>query len=117
MIFFQVWKVKWCNDGRTFVTYSGDLTSVTRWTVHGDSVPEDSNPVLFEGNSKYFFASFFFFLLLLFLFFFELVSNYCFCGLNLLVIIIPPLPEGAGGYTVLPLSVQNIFCRTFLSNC
>jgi hypothetical protein len=115
MIFFQVWKVKWCNDGRTFVTYSGDLTSVTRWTVHGDSVPEDSNPVLFEGNSKYFFASFF--LLLLFLFFFELVSNYCFCGLNLLVIIIPPLPEGAGGYTVLPLSVQDIFCRTFLSNC
>jgi hypothetical protein len=46
--------VKWCKDGRTFVTYSSDLTTVTRWTVHGDSVPEDSNPVLFEGNSKYF---------------------------------------------------------------
>ena len=39
-------------------------------------------------------------------------------------IFIPPLPEGGGGYTVLPLSVlpsilpsvQDIFCRTFLSN-
>jgi hypothetical protein len=30
---------------------------------------------------------------------------------------IPPLPEGGGGYTVLPLSVQDIFHRTFLSNC
>jgi hypothetical protein len=33
---------------------------------------------------------------------------------------IPPLPEGGGGYTVLPLSVrpsvQDIFRRTFLSN-
>jgi hypothetical protein len=27
--------------------------------------------------------------------------------------IIPPLPEGGGGYTVLPLSVQDIFCRIF----
>ena len=37
------------------------------------------------------------------------------------VIFIPPLPEGGGGYTVLPLfvlpSVQDIFCRIFLSNC
>ena len=32
-------------------------------------------------------------------------------------IIIPPLPEGGGGYTVLPLSIQDIFRRTFLSNC
>jgi hypothetical protein len=32
-------------------------------------------------------------------------------------IIIPPLPEGGGGYTVLPLSVQDIFRRIFLSNC
>ena len=35
--------------------------------------------------------------------------------------IIPPLPEVGGGYTVLPLSVlpsvQDIFCRIFLSNC
>ena len=31
--------------------------------------------------------------------------------------IIPPLPEGGGGYTVLPLSVQDIFRRIFLSNC
>jgi hypothetical protein len=31
--------------------------------------------------------------------------------------IIPPLPEGGGGYTVLPLSVQDIFHRIFLSNC
>ena len=35
--------------------------------------------------------------------------------------IIPPLPKGGGGYTVLPLSVlpsvQDIFRRTFLSNC
>jgi hypothetical protein len=34
--------------------------------------------------------------------------------------IIPPLPEGGGGYTVLPLSVlpsvQDIFRRIFLSN-
>jgi hypothetical protein len=60
--------VKWCKDGRTFVTYSSDLTTVTRWTVHGDSVPEDSNPVLFEGNSKYFIIPLFF----------ELVGNYCF---------------------------------------
>ena len=34
---------------------------------------------------------------------------------------IPPLPEGRGGYTVLPLSVlpsvQDIFRRIFLSNC
>ena len=34
---------------------------------------------------------------------------------------IPPLPEGGGGYTVLPLSdcpsFQDIFCHTFLSNC
>jgi hypothetical protein len=36
-------------------------------------------------------------------------------------VIIPLLPEGGGGYTVLPLSVllsvQDIFCRIFLSNC
>ena len=32
-------------------------------------------------------------------------------------IIIPSLPEGGGGYTVLPLSVQDIFRRIFLSNC
>jgi hypothetical protein len=32
-------------------------------------------------------------------------------------IIIPPPPEGGGGYTVLPLSVQDIFRRIFLSNC
>jgi hypothetical protein len=31
--------------------------------------------------------------------------------------IIPPLPEGGGGYTVLPPSVQDIFRRIFLSNC
>jgi hypothetical protein len=31
--------------------------------------------------------------------------------------IIPPLPEGGGGYTVLPLSVEDIFRRIFLSNC
>jgi hypothetical protein len=34
---------------------------------------------------------------------------------------IPPLPEGGGGYTVLPLSVcpsvQDIFRRIFHSNC
>jgi hypothetical protein len=36
-------------------------------------------------------------------------------------LIIPPLPEGGEGYTVLPLfvcpSVQDIFHRIFLSNC
>jgi hypothetical protein len=36
-------------------------------------------------------------------------------------IFIPPLPEGGGWYTVLPLSVlpsvQDIFRRIFLSNC
>ena len=36
-------------------------------------------------------------------------------------VFIPPLPEGGGGYTVLPLSVfpsvQDIFRRIFLSNC
>ena len=32
-------------------------------------------------------------------------------------LIIPPLPEGGGGYTVLPPSVQDIFRRIFLSNC
>ena len=32
-------------------------------------------------------------------------------------IVIPQLPEGGGGYTVLPLSVQDIFRRIFLSNC
>ena len=40
------------------------------------------------------------------------------CGM---VLVIPPLPEGGGGYTVLPLSVlpsvQDIFRRIFLSNC
>jgi hypothetical protein len=49
------------------------------------------------------------------------------CGLQNLIkdkwlnFIIPPLPEGGGGYTVLPLSVcpsfQDIFRRIFLSNC
>ena len=42
-----------------------------------------------------------------------------------IAVIIPPLPEGGGGYTVLPLSicpsvlpsVQDIFRRIFLSNC
>jgi hypothetical protein len=41
------------------------------------------------------------------------------------IVFIPPLPEGGGGYTVLPLSVppsilpsiQDIFRRIFLSNC
>ena len=33
------------------------------------------------------------------------------------MVFIPPLPEGGGGYTVLPLSVQDIFRRIFLSNC
>jgi hypothetical protein len=37
------------------------------------------------------------------------------------MVVIPPLPEGGGGYTVLPLSVrpsvQDIFRRIFLSNC
>ena len=37
------------------------------------------------------------------------------------IFIIPPLPEGGGGYTILPLSalpsVQVIFRRIFLSNC
>ena len=40
---------------------------------------------------------------------------------SVIFIIIPPLPEGGGGYTVLPLSVcpfvQDIFRRIFLSNC
>jgi hypothetical protein len=35
----------------------------------------------------------------------------------LFLLFIPPLPEGGGGYTVLPLSVQDIFRRIFLSNC
>ena len=35
---------------------------------------------------------------------------------NWKIIVIPPLPEGGGGYTVLPLSVQDIFRRIFLSN-
>jgi hypothetical protein len=29
------------------------------------------------------------------------------------IIFIPPLPEGGGGYTVLPLSVQDIFRHIF----
>jgi hypothetical protein len=41
--------------------------------------------------------------------------------LCIVYIFIPPLPEGGGGYTVLPLSVlpsvQDIFRRIFLSNC
>jgi hypothetical protein len=32
------------------------------------------------------------------------------------IIIIPLLPEGGGGYTVLPLSVQDIFRHIFLSS-
>jgi hypothetical protein len=32
-------------------------------------------------------------------------------------IFVPPLPKGGGGYTVLTLSVQDIFRRIFLSNC
>jgi hypothetical protein len=44
--------------------------------------------------------------------------NDCYPGwLSTKKIIIPPLPEGGGGYTVLPLSVQDIFRRIFLSNC
>jgi hypothetical protein len=35
----------------------------------------------------------------------------------LVYIFIPPLPEGGGRYTVLPLSVQDIFRCIFLSNC
>ena len=42
-------------------------------------------------------------------------------NVNVDAIFIPPLPEGGGGYTVLPLSVlpsvQDIFRRIFLSNC
>ena len=42
-------------------------------------------------------------------------------GCRWIKLIIPPLPEGGGGYTVLPLSVlppvQDIFRRIFLSNC
>jgi hypothetical protein len=41
------------------------------------------------------------------------------CAFN--IVIIPPLPEGGGGYTVLPLSVlpsvQDVFRRILLSNC
>ena len=37
------------------------------------------------------------------------------------MVFILPLPKGGGGYTILPLSdcpsVQDIFRRTFLSNC
>jgi hypothetical protein len=37
------------------------------------------------------------------------------------IVVITPLPEGGGGYTVLSLSVlpsvQDIFRRIFLSNC
>ena len=40
--------------------------------------------------------------------------------LGVIALFIPPLPGGGGGYTVLPLSVlpsvQDIFCRIFLSN-
>jgi hypothetical protein len=40
--------------------------------------------------------------------------------LGVITLFIPPLPGGGGGYTVLPLSVlpsvQDIFCRIFLSN-
>ena len=53
--------------------------------------------------------------------------NYCIYtpasqkGRGVYCFIIPPLPEGGGGYTVLPLSVcpsiQDIFRRIFLSNC
>ena len=39
------------------------------------------------------------------------------CLISNLYIIILPLPKGGGGYTVLPLSVQDIFRRIFLSNC
>jgi hypothetical protein len=35
----------------------------------------------------------------------------------LFLLFTPPLPEGGGGYTVLPLSVQDIFRHIFLSNC
>jgi hypothetical protein len=42
-------------------------------------------------------------------------------GQTWVMFFIPPFPEGGGGYTVLPLSilpsVQDIFRRTFLSNC
>ena len=54
------------------------------------------------------------------LYIFILYSNKAMC-LFYVVLIIPPLLEGGGGYTVLPLSVlpsvQDIFRRTFLSNC
>ena len=52
-------------------------------------------------------------------------KNNCVLVHNLGQIFIPPLPEGGGEYTVLPLSVlpsvllsvQDIFRRIFLSNC
>ena len=50
-----------------------------------------------------------------------MIQTYHHWFLHVTIVIIPPLPEGAGGYTVLPLSVcpsfQDIFCRIFLSNC
>ena len=53
----------------------------------------------------------------------SLLLNICTCyftilnGRCFLSIIIPPLPEGGGGYTVLPLSVLLSFQDIFLSNC
>jgi hypothetical protein len=51
----------------------------------------------------------------------SVIQTYHHWFLHVTIVIIPPLPEGAGGYTVLPLSVcpsfQDIFCRIFLSNC
>ena len=48
-------------------------------------------------------------------------SDWLIKGVFFLPIFIPPLPEGGGGYTVLPLSVcpsvQDIFRHIFLSNC
>ena len=48
-------------------------------------------------------------------------SDWLIKGVFFLPIFIQPLPEGGGGYTVLPLSVcpsvQDIFRHIFLSNC
>ena len=57
---------------------------------------------------------------------YEFIFNYVYTlYVDIIMMIIdllyPPLPEGGGRYTVLPLSVlpsiQDIFCCIFLSNC